>query len=153
KRCDACKRPPAQGVFPEPSTQARNVPHVKNSEPVGAVKNAWPVIESQPALCHRYRRKVPLVVLIADGADSLAGAVKIPRPGIGTRHLERARKAAIQAPLHGVVGRISLAGANMSQTEVRMKTLPIQLPRVDICPGRQLMALRADIRTIEHDVV
>ena len=110
-------------------TRAWDIPYVGNSEPVGAVIIAGPVIQFQPALRHRHRGQVPLVSLESDCADSLAGAVEVPRPGVRSIRLQAPRKAAVQAPLHGVVGRISLAGANVSQTEVWVET------RVVYCLG------------------
>ena len=147
-------RPPTQGVLPEAPGRAGDIPYVENGEPVGAVIIAWSVIEFQPALRTRHRRQVTSDSGQLIAADSLAGAVHVPRPGIGRRRLEPARKAAIHAPLHGMVGRISLAGANMPRTEVRIKTLPVRLPRVDICA--QVVSLwlcGAHIGTIEHEFV
>jgi hypothetical protein len=55
--------------------------------------------------------------------------------------------------LHGVVRRISLTGANVPQAEVRVGTAVVELPRVDIRPGREPMALRSDVGTIDHHFV
>ena len=114
---------PPSAILQETSGRAGEIPYVENREPVGAIKVAWPAIEFQPALPEGYRRPITYRRLDGAAADALAGAVDVPRPGIGRRHLKPARKAAIHAPLHGVVGRIPLAGANISATEVRMKTL------------------------------
>src|SRR5262249_22085503 len=121
KRGDAGDRPPAQGAPQNALSWAREIPYVGDCKPMSAVKIAWPVIQFQPALRHRYRRQVPLVVLVRARANPLAGAVEVLRPGVRSIHLESSRKAAVQAPLHGMVGRIPLAGANMSQTEIRVE--------------------------------
>ena len=54
---------------------------------------------------------------VADGAvradlERDAGAVQGARPGVGSIGLKAASKPAVQAPLHGVIGGISLAGEN-----------------------------------------
>src|SRR5438067_2368591 len=117
-----------------------------------AVKIARPVIECQPAFIRRLRHLVA-GVLRADGADSPAGAVHRPRPGVRRIDLESALKAAIHAPLHGVVRRVSLTGANLPFPSVRIKTGTVWLERIDFIPSRQLMALRPDIGTIDHEFV
>src|SRR5262245_40568881 len=110
---------------------------------------ARPTIEFQPALGHWNRRLVNGAGLLIKVADPLACTVNVPRPRIRRRNLETTRKAAVHAPLHGVVGRVSLTGANASRTKVRMKTHVVWLLRVDLVPGRELMALRSDVRTIK----
>src|SRR5437868_1143484 len=99
-------------MLPEAASRAGNIPYVGHREPVPAVIVAWTVIEFQPALRHRYRRFVATGSLIVDIADALTGTVHVARPGVRSIHLKAALKAAIQAPLQGVIGRIPFAGAN-----------------------------------------
>src|SRR5262245_34423299 len=98
-----------------------NFPKVDNRETVGPVKGTDRVIEFEAALC--YRNGSQNGALVIDHADPLTCTIHVPRPGIRRRHLEAARKPAIHPPLHGVVGRISLASPNEPSTEVGIKIL------------------------------
>ena len=81
---------------------------------------------------------VIVTALLVPAVPAGASKERLPRLKCGSakRVPVAVRKTAIDAPLHCVVGRVPLACANVPLTEVRMKTLPVQLPRVDIFPGR-----------------
>src|SRR5262249_57664765 len=114
--------------------------------PVGAIKLARPTFTFQPGLLDQS-------ALICLRTYALARGVDVPRPRIGRGHLESTGKPAIEAPLHGVIGGIAVAGANLPRTKVRMKTYSVWLLRVDLLPSSKFVALRPDVRTIKDQIV
>ena len=96
KRYDAGKRPPTQSVLPHAAGRPGDIPYIGDSQPVCAVIIAWPTIEFQPALRHRYRRPVARLGLVVGGSDSLAGTVNVARPRVRGIGLEATSKAAVQ---------------------------------------------------------
>ena len=118
KRCDARNRPPTQRVFPPASAEPRNIPDVERAKPLAAMKIAQPAIESHPALGYGNRSQLVGAVLGAQEVRSFAGAVETPRPGIGRRQLKSSREAPFHTRLQGMVGRIALAGADPSLSQL-----------------------------------
>src|SRR5207253_6435256 len=88
--------------------------------------------------------------LIVDVADTLAGTVHVSRPRVSRIHLKAPIKAAIQAQLHSVIGRVPLTGANQPRSKIRMEILPVELTWIRIGPGCQPVTLRSDIPGIEQ---
>ena len=95
--------------------------------------------------------------LVDDAADPLASAVDIARPRVGPCHLKSARKAAVDAPLHRMVGRVPLARTESSPADVWINTLSGRVQwideRVRLIISRELVALRPDVRTIYYDSI
>src|SRR5215470_17722105 len=120
---------------------------------MAAIKVTWPAIEFQSALSGGDRRTVAVAALNISTTDSIACAVDVPRPRIRRGCQEAARKAAIQAPLHGVIRRIPLAVTRGSHTEIRMESLPVWLQGVGGIPSRQLMTLRPHVGAIDDDFI
>src|SRR5258708_12273771 len=99
KRYDARKRPPAESVLPEAPRWAGDIPYIGDSQPVCAVIIAWPTIEFQRALRHRYRRPVARLGLGVGGSDSLAGTSNLPPPPPTALPSTAPRKPAAPPPL------------------------------------------------------
>src|SRR3989442_5795659 len=110
-------------MFPKAAGRTGDIPYVGDGEPVSAVIIARSAIEFQPTLCRRDRSQVHAARSLVVGAETLTGTVNAARPSVGSIRLEAARKAAIQPPLHGVVGGISLTGETGPDSKIRMKTL------------------------------
>src|SRR5215475_624990 len=95
--------------------------------------------------------------LVQGSADPFARAVDVSRPRVGSRHLKPARKAAIHAPLHRMVRRISLGSAILPPAHLRIKARPSWIQRIDegvgFARGHELMALRPDVRTIDYNSI
>src|SRR5262249_3093805 len=115
------------------------IPDVEKRKPVAAIEVARPTIEFQRAFIDVDRGLI--LGLAIERADALAGAVDVPRPRVGPRHLKPARKTAFHAPLHRMIGGISLACASVSLTDLRMKARPTWIERVDqrvgLIPGHE----------------
>src|SRR5215467_14535248 len=115
-------------MLPKPTGWAGDLPNVRNGKPLRAIVIAERMVQFQHALRHRHGRQIVAGSLherVPWPADTLAVAVQVLRPRIRSIQLEAAREASLEAPLHGVIRRIPLAGVNRSWPEVRVKILTV----------------------------
>src|SRR5262245_16505033 len=90
--------------------------------------------------------------LVAYRSDSFASAIEEPRPGVGCRYLKPLPQTSIDARLQRVVRRIALARAHPSLSKAWIKSNAVQLLRVEVSAGRQLMAYRCHIGSIHQEL-
>ena len=118
---DPGNRPSAQRMFPPARPGPGNRPKICNRQPVRAIEIAHAAINLQPSQGYRNRSEVHPGLLNLYISDAVAGAVDELRPGIGRSQLKTARKAAVQAPLQGMIGGVSLAGASVRRSKRRIE--------------------------------